>query len=80
MTFKIIRPLVLVALTSTCISAGEAQSLGDASLAKKPSRSAVKVSGHGVDHLTDALVHWKTPTPTGLKLPPCASQMLLFSR
>lgn len=66
MTLKIVRPLVLVALTSTCISAGEAQSLGEASLAKTHQRSSVKVSGHGVDHLTDALVHWKTPTPTGL--------------
>ena len=66
MTLKIIRTLVVVALTSTCISAGEAQSLGEGSQAQKHSQSRVKVSGRGVDHLNEALVHWKTPTPTGL--------------
>jgi len=67
MTCKIIRPFVVVVLTSTCISASEAQSVGVASQAQEhPGATTVKVAGHGVDHLNGALVHWKMPTPTGL--------------
>ena len=67
MSWKITQPLVIVALTSTCISASEAQSLGVAAQAEKHSgATVVKVAGNGVDHLNGALVHWQTPTPTGL--------------
>lgn len=61
MTWTFVQPLVIVALTSTCISAG-AQTPESIQSKKHP----VKVSGQGVDHLDSALVHWKTPTPTGL--------------
>ena len=66
MTVKIIRPLVIVALTTTCISAGQAQGPGEGARTQTHSTPRVKVSGHGVDHLNEALVHWKTPTPTGM--------------
>ena len=46
-----------------------ALALPDSAAARHPvgrEVTTVKVAGHGVDDLKNAIVHWKTPTPTGM--------------
>ncbi len=58
--------LLVVALAAAGISAGNAQAVGGTGAARHPRPTTVKVAGSGFDDLKNAIVHWKTPTATGM--------------
>lgn len=67
MSFPKFRALAVVASTALCIGTGDARAVGETAAAPHVSVSTtVKVAGSGYDDLTNAIVHWKKPTPTGV--------------
>lgn len=65
MSFAGIRVVALIASIVLCVTAGGAGVAAESAHRAGPTNT-VKVAGSGFDDLTNAIVHWKKPTPTGM--------------
>jgi hypothetical protein len=59
------RPSLLAALAMVCIGLGDGNVIEGSTAAGRADRT-IAVSGYGYDDLVHAIVHWQTPTATGI--------------
>ncbi|HJR60425.1 MAG TPA: hypothetical protein VJ813_13520 [Vicinamibacterales bacterium] len=67
MSFRALHALATIVLIPLFIGAGHARPVRDSpTAANAPAVTTLQVAGSGYDDLNNAIVHSKTPTPTGL--------------